>query len=106
MCGRVEIPCPFTPSRSLGGLVDELSQSEIRHVWFARPIKQDIARLKVAMKNAALVGVVNGTRDRGHQFAGCPKLERIAAAFFQFSCQITPIDKFHAEIRMSLMLVR
>ena len=48
-------------------ILDPLGQPEVGDVRPALLVEQDVGRLEVAVQDAALVGVVHGRGDLGHQ---------------------------------------
>lgn len=53
--------------REVGLFFHQLGEAEIREHRLALRIQQDVPRLDVAMQNPALMRVVNGARDLGHE---------------------------------------
>jgi hypothetical protein len=49
---------------------DALGQSEVADMWLSFAIEQDVGGFQVAMKDAALVGVMHGSRHLRHQASG------------------------------------
>ena len=56
--------------RESAALLNQLRQAEVGQMRFALGIEQHVARLDIAMQDAALMGVVNGPRQFDQQFRG------------------------------------
>ena len=71
-------------------------QAKVGNVGLSLAVQQDVPRLEVAVDDAALVGVVNRSSDRGEQpcrlLGGAPKASQRAA-----------LDQLHAEVRLPLV---
>ena len=57
----------FARERETAVAFHNLGQAEVGYVRLPCPIDQNVSGLQVAMQDAALVRVVDGVRDRGHQ---------------------------------------
>ena len=87
--------------RQAGITLDAFGQSEDGNVGLAIAIEQDIAWLQITVKNAALVGVVNGPGDSREQ-PGSGAL--ILGEERQTLRQAAAFNQLHGEIVLALML--
>ena len=62
-----------------GGLGQRLGQAEVEHAGVAVHVHEDVARLEVAVDDAALVGVVHRLANRGEQGQHRPQAQAVLA---------------------------
>ena len=73
---------------------DTPGQPEVGHQRLASFVDQNIGRFQVAVKDSALVGMVDGPRDDRHQSSRRPG---VAMIFLEPFREVSPFDKLHAE---------
>jgi hypothetical protein len=83
--------------RRLGIGVGGASQSEIKDLWLAGFIDQDIAGFEVAMNNAALMRVLDRLANGDHQIEALASAELVIVGVPD---QRQPVDQFHGEVRL------
>ena len=76
-----------------------LARPKSRNVGMALVIQQDVGRFQVAVKDAALVGVVNGVGDLRHDPRGLARVVlEVSEGFFHPPA----VDQLHAEVALIL----
>ena len=67
--GHVRRSADGAERRQFGGgrALEPLGRSEVGQMRLTAGIKQDVGRFEVAMEHAALVGMAQRLRDRGHE---------------------------------------
>src|SRR5258708_39334958 len=85
-----------------------LGQPEVGDVRLTVGIEKDITRLQVPMNDQALMGMVDGLRDLGHQLCRPalvpPSRSLVDGATPQALCQATALDQLHHVVMLPLML--
>src|SRR5262249_28126190 len=87
-------------------LFEPLGQPEVSDVRLPVGVEQDVRRLQVAMQDAALMRVVDGPRDGGHDFR-CPPLPPLAEARTLSADHFRQAAAFyqsHGEVRLSVFV--
>ena len=79
--------------------LDPLGQAEVGDVRVALVIQEDIRRFQIAVKDAALVGVVDGIGDLRNDPRG---LARVVHEFSEGFLHPPTVDQLHAEIALIL----